>query len=76
MLDLYAGVPVSSDKFQLERDARQETLPAGVFAAAAPGKNPESPKTGMWYRYDSLGLGFEVVGGSVTSIALFPPEKE
>ncbi|MFL5245398.1 MAG: protein kinase domain-containing protein [Gemmataceae bacterium] len=45
----------------------------GVFTLGKPGGSSKQTTSGMAYRYNSLGIGFEVVNEKVTAIALYPP---
>jgi serine/threonine protein kinase len=56
-----------------ERAALMKPTPhARVFSSAPPPKGKEPPQWGKVFRYETLGIGFEVVENKVTAIALFP----
>jgi serine/threonine protein kinase len=51
-------------------------LNARIFSSAPPPKGKEPPQWGKVFRYETLGIGFEVVENKVTTITLFPPKEQ
>jgi len=66
--------------FGLKNSEREASLfPAPnirVYSSSAPPKGGNVPQWGMVFRYETLGIGFEVVENKVTSITLFPPKEQ
>src|SRR5439155_5194035 len=58
-----------------DRDARLLPLLPTVVYASAPASGKHKPdEWGEVWRYDSLGIGFELVNGKVSAITLYPPK--
>jgi serine/threonine protein kinase len=61
--------------FHFKNDDRSRLGPdglQGVFTSGKPTNTSKRSTSGMAYRYNSLGIGFEVVNEKVTAIALYP----
>jgi serine/threonine protein kinase len=61
--------------FHFKNDDRSRLGPDvlhGVFTSGKPSNTSKRATSGMAYRYNSLGIGFELVNEKVTAIALYP----
>src|SRR5262249_20791080 len=66
-------------KFSIKTNERAFPLapPVGGLAFASskpPVGGPNAPQWGETFRYDELGIGFEIVGDKITAITLYPPK--
>jgi hypothetical protein len=60
-----------------ERGARLfQPVDGRVFSSKPPSKEGDAPQWGKIFRYETLGIGFEVVENKVTAITLFPPKEQ
>jgi serine/threonine protein kinase len=62
--------------FRLQQDLRSSAWPvpvSGVFTSWPSIKTSKKATSGKAYRYDKLGIGFEIANEKVKAIALFPP---
>jgi tRNA A-37 threonylcarbamoyl transferase component Bud32 len=69
------------DTFPMKGSERDASLfpahGARVFSSSAPPKKKgDMPQWGKIVRYETLGIGFEVVENKVTTITLFPPKEQ
>ena len=72
------GIKIGHRDAHMKRVYSEEQPQVGTFALPVPTEKTSSRPRGGWgefYRYDSLGIGFEVEGERVTAITLYPRKE-